>query len=89
MPYIIQSLLILLGPALFAGSIYMVLGRLIRVLDAQDYSLIRVKWLTKLFLLGDILSIFGQGGGVCISYPPLCLFHTSTSPMAKSLPKRK
>ncbi|KAH7199350.1 RTA1 like protein-domain-containing protein [Fusarium oxysporum] len=63
MPYIIQSLLILLGPALFAGSIYMVLGRLIRVLDAQDYSLIRVQWLTKIFLLGDILSIFGQGGG--------------------------
>ena len=63
MPYIIQNILILLGPALFAGSIYMVLGRLIRVLDADDYSLIRVQWLTKLFLLGDILSIFGQGGG--------------------------
>lgn len=70
MPYIIQSLLILLGPALFAGSIYMVLGRLIRVLDAQDYSLIRVQWLTKLFLLGDILSILGQGGGERVS-PPL------------------
>ncbi|RTE81511.1 hypothetical protein BHE90_003952 [Fusarium euwallaceae] len=63
MPYIIQSILILLGPAFFAGSIYMVLGRLIQVLDGEDYSLIRVKWLTKLFLLGDILSIFGQGGG--------------------------
>ena len=63
MPYIIQSLLILLGPALFAGSIYMVLGRLIRVLDADNYSIIPVRWLTKLFLLGDILSILGQGGG--------------------------
>ncbi|KAJ4223302.1 hypothetical protein NW759_005937 [Fusarium solani] len=63
MPYIIQSILILLGPAFFAGSIYMVLGRLIQVLEGEDYSLIRVKWLTKLFLLGDILSIFGQGGG--------------------------
>ncbi|UPK96667.1 hypothetical protein LCI18_007602 [Fusarium solani-melongenae] len=63
MPYIIQSILILLGPAFFAGSIYMVLGRLIQVLEGEDYSLIRVKWLTKLFLLGDILSFFGQGGG--------------------------
>ncbi|KAH6869073.1 RTA1 like protein-domain-containing protein [Thelonectria olida] len=63
MPYIIQNILILLGPTLFAASIYMVLGRLIRVLDAQDYSLIRVQRLTKLFLLGDVLSIFGQGGG--------------------------
>ncbi|KAH7123151.1 RTA1 like protein-domain-containing protein [Dactylonectria macrodidyma] len=62
-PYIMQSMLILLGPALFAASIYMVLGRLIRVLDGQEYSLIRVRWLTKFFLLGDILSIFGQSGG--------------------------
>lgn len=64
MPYIIQSMLILLGPAFFAASIYMVLGRLIRNLDGQDYSLIRVNWLTKFFLLGDILSIFGQAGGM-------------------------
>ncbi|KFA74439.1 hypothetical protein S40288_08915 [Stachybotrys chartarum IBT 40288] len=63
MPYIIQSMLILLGPAFFAASIYMLLGRLICYLEAQDYSLIRTRWLTKLFLLGDILSIFGQGGG--------------------------
>ncbi|KAH6972944.1 RTA1 like protein-domain-containing protein [Ilyonectria sp. MPI-CAGE-AT-0026] len=62
-PYIIQSMLILLGPAFFAASIYMVLGRLIRNLDGQDYSLIRVNWLTKFFLLGDILSLFGQSGG--------------------------
>lgn len=71
MPYIIQSILILLGPAFFAGSIYMVLGRLIQVLEAGDYSLIRVKWLTKLFLLGDILSIFGQAGGASTGPPGL------------------
>ncbi|KAL2881812.1 hypothetical protein SGCOL_002969 [Colletotrichum sp. CLE4] len=56
-------MLILLGPAFYAASIYMVLGRLISNLDANSYSLIRVKWLTKFFLMGDILSIFGQGGG--------------------------
>ncbi|KAI4859714.1 RTA1 like protein-domain-containing protein [Hypoxylon rubiginosum] len=63
MPYVIQSLLTLLGPTLFAASIYMILGRLIRFLEADAYSMIRPRWLTKFFLLGDILSFFGQGGG--------------------------
>lgn len=67
MPYIMQSLLILLGPAFFAASIYMLLGRIIVLLDAEQHSLIPTKWLTKLFLLGDILSIFGQGGGKSLS----------------------
>ncbi|TEA21375.1 Protein RTA1 [Colletotrichum sidae] len=62
-PYIIQSILLLLGPALFAASIYMVLGRLINLLDAGNYSLIRPNWLTKVFVLGDVLSFFAQSGG--------------------------
>ncbi|KAK0369206.1 hypothetical protein CPAR01_09360 [Colletotrichum paranaense] len=62
-PYIIQSILLLLGPALFAASIYMVLGRLINLLDAGGYSLIRPNWLTKVFVLGDVLSFFAQSGG--------------------------
>ncbi|KAK1709671.1 RTA1 like protein-domain-containing protein [Colletotrichum lupini] len=62
-PYIIQSILLLLGPALFAASIYMVLGRLINLLDAWGYSLIRPNWLTKVFVLGDVLSFFAQSGG--------------------------
>ncbi|OTB07147.1 hypothetical protein M426DRAFT_256853 [Hypoxylon sp. CI-4A] len=63
MPYIIQSLLTLLGPTFFAASIYMILGRLIVFLEADTYAMIRPRWLTKFFLLGDILSFFGQGGG--------------------------
>ncbi|SPJ92425.1 related to RTM1 protein [Fusarium torulosum] len=51
-PYIIQALLLLLGPPFFAASIYMVLGRLIRLLQADRYSVIRLNWLTKLFLFG-------------------------------------
>ncbi|KAK8091443.1 Rta1 domain-containing protein [Apiospora hydei] len=62
-PYIIQSVLLLLGPTLFAASIYMILGRLIRLLDADAYSLIPPRWLTKVFVLGDVLSFFAQGGG--------------------------
>ncbi|EXF86594.1 hypothetical protein CFIO01_06856 [Colletotrichum fioriniae PJ7] len=64
-PYIIQALLLLLGPPFYAASIYMIFGRLITLLDAEKHSLIRVKWITKLFLLGDIISIAAQaiGGG--------------------------
>ncbi|XXH01007.1 hypothetical protein Hte_007358 [Hypoxylon texense] len=62
-PYIIQSILLLLGPTLFAASIYMVLGRLVVLLEAESYSMIRPRWLTKFFVLGDVLSFFAQGGG--------------------------
>ncbi|KAH6653316.1 RTA1 like protein-domain-containing protein [Truncatella angustata] len=62
-PYIIQSVLLLLGPTLYAASIYMILGRLVVLLEADNYSMIRPKWLTKVFVLGDVLSFFAQGGG--------------------------
>ncbi|KAF9880555.1 rta1 domain-containing protein [Colletotrichum karsti] len=64
-PYIIQALLLLLGPPFYAASIYMVFGRLVKLLDAEKHSLIPCRWLTKLFLFGDVASSFGQaiGGG--------------------------
>jgi hypothetical protein len=62
-PYIMQTLLILISPALFAASIYMILGRLIRTLGAEHHSIIRLKWLTKIFVCGDVLSFFMQGAG--------------------------
>ncbi|KAH8668995.1 RTA1 like protein-domain-containing protein [Xylariales sp. PMI_506] len=62
-PYIIQSVLLLLGPTLYAASIYMILGRLVVLLHAESYSLIKPRWLTKIFVLGDVLSFFAQGGG--------------------------
>ncbi|KAL4866015.1 hypothetical protein BDV12DRAFT_187731 [Aspergillus spectabilis] len=63
MPYIIQSVFILLGPVLFAASIYMFLARLIRSVGAEKYSLIRVTRLTKTFVAGDIISFLVQGSG--------------------------
>jgi hypothetical protein len=62
-PYIAQSILLLLGPALFAASIYMVLGRLIKLLEADFLSPISPKWMTKIFVAGDVLSFFAQSGG--------------------------
>ncbi len=57
-PYIIQSLLILIAPALFAASIYMILGRIVRLVDGERCSIIRSTWVTKIFVTGDVLSFF-------------------------------
>ncbi|KAK1236894.1 hypothetical protein MKX08_007842 [Trichoderma sp. CBMAI-0020] len=62
-PYIIQSLLLLVAPALFAATIYMELGRIISLVDGESHCLIRKKWLTKIFVFGDTLSFLLQGGG--------------------------
>ncbi|CAJ0544033.1 Ff.00g040490.m01.CDS01 [Fusarium sp. VM40] len=64
--FTIQSLTLLLGPALLAASIYMVLGRVVILLRAENLSPIRVKWLTKIFVLGDVLSFLAQGAGGAI-----------------------
>jgi RTA1 like protein len=63
-PYIMQSLLLLLGPALFAASIYMILARIIRLVDGEKHSIIKIKWLTVIFVTGDVLSFFVQSGGM-------------------------
>ncbi|KAK7416524.1 hypothetical protein QQX98_005128 [Neonectria punicea] len=62
MPFVIQNTFILLAPALFAASIYMVLGRIIRMVRGEAYSIVPVRWLTKLFVLGDDVSFLVQGG---------------------------
>lgn len=62
-PYIIQSLLLLLAPALFAASIYMVLGRIVLLTDGEQHSIIKARWLTKVFVAGDILSFLAQSSG--------------------------
>lgn len=62
-PYIIQSILILIAPALMAASIYMILGRIILLTEGEVHSLVRREWLTKTFVLGDVLSFLMQSGG--------------------------
>ncbi|KAE8391655.1 RTA1 like protein-domain-containing protein [Aspergillus alliaceus] len=65
-PYIVQTLFLLLAPALLAASIYMFLGRIILVLQAESHALLKRKWLTKIFVTGDVLSFLLQGadGGI-------------------------
>jgi hypothetical protein len=62
-PYIIQAILLLVAPALFAATIYMELGRVITLIDGEGHALITRKWMTKIFVVGDVLSFFLQGGG--------------------------
>ncbi|OHF00925.1 hypothetical protein CORC01_03753 [Colletotrichum orchidophilum] len=65
-PLIIQALLPLLAPALYAASIYMLLGRIIDSLEADHLSLILVRWMTKILVFGDVFSFAFQciGGGI-------------------------
>ncbi|KAJ5538272.1 RTA-like protein [Penicillium frequentans] len=69
MPYAIQSLLLLIAPAFFAASIYMILGRCMIATGHDSLSVIPVKWLTKIFVGGDVISFLTQcaGGGVLSS----------------------
>ena len=62
-PYVMQSLLLLLAPALFAASIYMSFGRLIHSVHAEHLSVIRTNRITKLFVCGDVLSFLIQSTG--------------------------
>lgn len=45
-----------------AATIYMMFGRLVRLMRAEKHSIVRVTLLTKLFVGGDILSFLVQGG---------------------------
>lgn len=63
-PYIIQTLLLLIAPALFAASVYMILGRIVRLVDGARHSIIPVQWLTKIFVATDVISFFMQGAYV-------------------------
>ncbi|KAI3057519.1 hypothetical protein CBS147343_10306 [Aspergillus niger] len=67
--YAIQDILILLAPPLYAATIYMTLGRLITFLDAERQSLVPIRWLTTIFVTGDVLSFLlqGAGGGIMAS----------------------
>lgn len=58
-----QSLLLLLGPILFAASVYMYLGRLISASGEAQLSLLPTSKITKTFVLGDVICFLVQSGG--------------------------
>ncbi|TPX13402.1 uncharacterized protein E0L32_006132 [Thyridium curvatum] len=62
-PYLLQSIFLLLAPVLFAATLYMTLSRVILAVDGASCSIIRPRWLTAIFVTGDVVSFFIQGGG--------------------------
>ncbi|KAJ3472977.1 hypothetical protein NLG97_g10597 [Lecanicillium saksenae] len=58
--FILQSVFILVAPALFAASIYMVLSRLARSVHGERHLVIPPRWLTRVFVLGDVFSFLVQ-----------------------------
>lgn len=67
-PYIAQYVLVLLAPILYAAAIYMFLGRLMRVSGHPELSFIRINWITKIFVAGDVLCFLVQAfGGASIA----------------------
>ena len=62
-PYIVQAVLLLVAPALFAASIYMELGRVVMMVDGDHYLFVRRTWMTKLFVSGDVISFLMQSAG--------------------------
>ncbi|KAH7194978.1 RTA1 like protein-domain-containing protein [Fusarium oxysporum] len=61
--FIVQAIPILVAPALFAASIYIILGRLIRIVEASHLSLVPVQWVTRIFVTGDVIAFSLQAGG--------------------------
>lgn len=60
MPYIIQSVFILLSPALFSASVYMILGKIVEVADGGSHIIIKRRNITKTFVIGDLVCLFLQ-----------------------------
>lgn len=68
-PYILQSVLLLIAPTFFAASIYMIFGRMARLVFAESYVLLPTKINTTTYVLADIFSLLIQasGGGLMAS----------------------
>lgn len=66
MPYVMQNNNILLAPLFFAATVYMALGRLITAINGEAYSVVPLKWLTRLFVCGDVLTLAVQASGAGI-----------------------
>lgn len=62
-PYIIQSIMLLVAPSLLAASVYMELANIVLMVDGDAHLFIRRTWLTRTFVIGDVLSFLMQSTG--------------------------
>jgi hypothetical protein len=61
--FITQGALLLIGPLFFAATIYMILGRTIRLAGGEGVSVIRPKWCTRIFVASDVSTLIIQALG--------------------------
>ncbi|CAL9728077.1 protein Rta1p [Monosporozyma unispora] len=61
--YIEQYILLLIAPTLYAGSIYMLFGRMAHLLFAEKIMIMPARFNTAIFVCGDIASLFLQAAG--------------------------
>ncbi|KAH8897320.1 RTA1-domain-containing protein [Thozetella sp. PMI_491] len=57
LPYLIQSIFLILAPVFFAASLYMTYGRCVRAVQGEKWAPISPRWSTRLFVLGDIVTL--------------------------------
>ncbi|KAK4206983.1 RTA1 like protein-domain-containing protein [Rhypophila decipiens] len=62
-PYVVQAVLLLVAPALFAASTYMELGKLSDLVEGHCYLLLSRRWITRTFVTGDVICFLMQAGG--------------------------
>ena len=67
--YILQSLLLLISPALMAASVYMVLRCIVVAVHGEDRCPIQKKYLTLTFVSGDFTSFMIQSTGEWLPGP--------------------
>ncbi|KAF2264806.1 RTA1-domain-containing protein [Lojkania enalia] len=65
-PFIVQGVFILIGPLFIAATIYMMLGRTIRVAGGEDVSIIKPSWCTRIFVCADVSTLIIQVTGSSI-----------------------
>ncbi|KAJ5753532.1 RTA1 domain protein [Penicillium nucicola] len=65
-PYICQSMFIILPPSLYAATIYMTYGRIVMFVGQPHLSIVAPRKVTKIFVLGDTTAFLLQlsGGGM-------------------------
>ncbi|EHK19379.1 uncharacterized protein TRIVIDRAFT_24959, partial [Trichoderma virens Gv29-8] len=62
-PWIQQNLLILVAAPLLTATIYISLGKVINALQANSQSLISPRWMTKIYILIDLVCLLSQLAG--------------------------
>ncbi|KAF4980326.1 hypothetical protein FZEAL_3643 [Fusarium zealandicum] len=61
--YIVQAAFLLLPPVFFAATLYMVYSRLVRAIHGDSLSPISLRWNTRIFVLGDFITLNIQSNG--------------------------